>query len=654
MGVKIASLFAEIGADVSGLVKGLNQSDAALAKTAANAKKAEKAAADHAEQMNKVGKIAGGIALAGITAVSAAIVDSVKETMDYTKAMRDLAQNLGMTIEETSRLVQVADDFTVSQESVTTAMQMMVKRGVAPSIEGLAKIADQYNAIKDPVKQAALMTELLGRNWTALTPMLKEGGDAIRANAAAQSDALIVTEEMSKKTRELEIGIDNLNDKLLALKLKVGNALVPVLTDATDAFGFLTDGINSADAVENQYTSTIAKLVVLRGAESHEVELATKMLRDYLALKQSVGISVSERTLRANMAEVKSLQKIDAAMVEARDGLLAYAEAAQTGGKASEDFGRWLEEGVTAKMSDLAVAMGGAVKSEMESFNERQNALKTRAIELQGVISSSYGQVKADAIASLQSVNAELETNAAKHEEATKRILFGYAEQNLALDGLTTTEGDALDALAVKWGLKSKSDVDAMKAIQEAGKQLANDKNIDKYGNSVDAAMKKVQQQAFIAEMYLRGTGKAIADLPKNTDINVNIRVNGAGALDEIGGKIGGAIDDNLPEKKMPTIPPAKKPDKKDKPDRRETKATGGPVVAGRTYLVGENGPETLIMGASGGMVVPGKNTSNTTNSTSNNTFNIYAAPGMDVQAIADAVSRRLGARANSRQRMAI
>jgi hypothetical protein len=149
--------------------------------------------------------------------------------------------------------------------------------------------------------------------------------------------------------------------------------------------------------------------------------------------------------------------------------------------------------------------------------------------------------------------------------------------------------------------------------------------------------------------MYLRGTGKAIAELPKNTDINVNIRVNGAGALDEIGGKIGGAIDDNLPEKKMPTIPPAKKPDKKDKPDRRETKATGGPVVAGRTYLVGENGPETLIMGATGGMVVP-----NQGNSTSNNTFNIYAAPGMDVQAIADAVSRRLGARANSRQRMAI
>jgi hypothetical protein len=34
-------------------------------------------------------------------------------------------------------------------------------------------------------------------------------------------------------------------------------------------------------------------------------------------------------------------------------------------------------------------------------------------------------------------------------------------------------------------------------------------------------------------------------------------------------------------------------------------RASGGPVVPGQTYTVGENGPETLMMGQSGGYVMP-------------------------------------------------
>jgi hypothetical protein len=34
-------------------------------------------------------------------------------------------------------------------------------------------------------------------------------------------------------------------------------------------------------------------------------------------------------------------------------------------------------------------------------------------------------------------------------------------------------------------------------------------------------------------------------------------------------------------------------------------RASGGPVLPGRTYNIGEAGPETLVMGPSGGMVIP-------------------------------------------------
>jgi hypothetical protein len=44
---------------------------------------------------------------------------------------------------------------------------------------------------------------------------------------------------------------------------------------------------------------------------------------------------------------------------------------------------------------------------------------------------------------------------------------------------------------------------------------------------------------------------------------------------------------------------------------------SGGPVFAGGIYTVGESGPETLVMGAGGGMVIPGGGGSNTTHATS-------------------------------------
>jgi phage-related minor tail protein len=37
----------------------------------------------------------------------------------------------------------------------------------------------------------------------------------------------------------------------------------------------------------------------------------------------------------------------------------------------------------------------------------------------------------------------------------------------------------------------------------------------------------------------------------------------------------------------------------------RGTRASGGPVTAGGTYLVGERGPELLTMGASSGYITP-------------------------------------------------
>lgn len=61
----------------------------------------------------------------------------------------------------------------------------------------------------------------------------------------------------------------------------------------------------------------------------------------------------------------------------------------------------------------------------------------------------------------------------------------------------------------------------------------------------------------------------------------------------------------------------------------------GGPVEADETYLVGETGPELLVMGNRGGMVIPGDGFGGT----------IHVPVYLDGQIIADVVDRRLGER---------
>ena len=178
----------------------------------------------------------------GLVKVAQFASDASKETVAYTKTVRDMAQNLNLSTEETSRLIQTADDYGVTIGQVEDAMRMALKNGFAPSIDTLADMADKYNELESPTERAAALTEVFGRNWSSLTPMLKEGGQAIREAAAAQSDSLLVTEASAQAARDNEIAVDAWNDTLQGITYTVGNEVIPILTDLTTALSTNVSG----------------------------------------------------------------------------------------------------------------------------------------------------------------------------------------------------------------------------------------------------------------------------------------------------------------------------------------------------------------------------------------------------------------------------
>jgi hypothetical protein len=136
----------------------------------------------------------------------------------------------------------VSDDFGISQDSLKTALQMMMKNGLQPTIENLALLADELNGISDPTERAQKSAELLGRNWAVLNPLLSAGGDAIKGMAGEVSESLIVTEESIKASEEWRLKVDELNDTVTGFKMTVGMQLIPVLNDAALGLKLLTEG----------------------------------------------------------------------------------------------------------------------------------------------------------------------------------------------------------------------------------------------------------------------------------------------------------------------------------------------------------------------------------------------------------------------------
>jgi len=174
-----------------------------------------------------------GIALGAITAAGFAAMKMWNTTVgavtSYNKAILDSSKATGTSTQQMSRIVQVADDFGISMDEVTRALQLATKNGFAPSVENLAALADRLNAIKDPTVRAAEAAKLLGRNWAVLDPMLQVGGNRFRDMAGQVQSGLVVTKAAAAATEEYRLRVDALNDEIEALKMAGGNILVRII-----------------------------------------------------------------------------------------------------------------------------------------------------------------------------------------------------------------------------------------------------------------------------------------------------------------------------------------------------------------------------------------------------------------------------------------
>jgi hypothetical protein len=104
-------------------------------------------------------------------------------------------------------------------------------------------IADAVAAVPDPAQQAALSVQLLGASGAKLAPLLKQGGDAIKAlGDTAQAQGRIINQESIDAAAAINDSLDSMKEPLEGLKTTLLSQILPPISKVLGALaGFLTD-----------------------------------------------------------------------------------------------------------------------------------------------------------------------------------------------------------------------------------------------------------------------------------------------------------------------------------------------------------------------------------------------------------------------------
>lgn len=172
---------------------------------------------------------ASGAAGAAVSGLIKFMSDAVNETVAYATEIDNMSRLLGLSTEETSRLVQASDDLFISQETLTSGLQAATRKGIDVSIEGLKRLADEYNSLPAGVTRSKFVLDTFGRSGAEMGKLMEQGAAGIDAATAAIADNMIITQKSMADIMNYKRSVDNLNDSWQGVKYTVGSTVIPQL-----------------------------------------------------------------------------------------------------------------------------------------------------------------------------------------------------------------------------------------------------------------------------------------------------------------------------------------------------------------------------------------------------------------------------------------
>lgn len=232
------------------MAAGAEQSAAATAELAAGVQQAAEAesgmsisvdeASDAWERQNSAGQGAratllelyAGVALVkqGLSALKDVYDGTIGKTVALSQEVRQLSFDIGASAEDASKLIYASNVMGISVDTLSRALEAAIRtmkssrsEGIEPNIEGLAKLADMYNAIQDPVLQTKFLMDNFGRSGAAIAPLMKLGSAGIKdLGDQAQATGNVLSGDAAEGMARFNIGVNKLKADLEGFGIQVG------------------------------------------------------------------------------------------------------------------------------------------------------------------------------------------------------------------------------------------------------------------------------------------------------------------------------------------------------------------------------------------------------------------------------------------------
>jgi len=225
----LGSLSVLLTADATKLIKGMN--------------KAEIAVASSSDKMVTSLKTASGFIIGAFAAMAAAAAALTKKSIDSADALTKQAQIAGQSVEKFSALLYAANLANVSQSELAIASKFltlwMEKNNIAAKdlTESIIQQADVFAAMKDGPDKIRMAYERFGRSGAQLIPLLNQGSAALRLQMQeAKALGLVIGPEFGHNSELFNDNIIRIQGFLTGVFNIVADKLLPAWIEMQERF----------------------------------------------------------------------------------------------------------------------------------------------------------------------------------------------------------------------------------------------------------------------------------------------------------------------------------------------------------------------------------------------------------------------------------
>ena len=370
---------------------------------------------------------AGMLASAAGAAIAGFAIKAINDFKDLALEVDKFRDATGLTLDESSRWIEVAGDIDIQAETIQKAIGKM-ERAAGTSLkpfqdlgieiakfadgrmnphETFLRVVDALDKMEDPAKRARVASQLLGKSWEELAPLISMGANDIKTALAGVSDQKIIDEEEVRKAEEFRATMDTLNDVFQDVVLELGESLIPLLGKLVDKFLPLISIVgDSVEAIAGPQDGLTKAIIDMGGNINDVVENL-----GFETVMKDMGLSASELAKLIRKDLVPETYNLQFAWQEGYRAMIdadrALGDLDQSLGDVSEEYDKLI-----GKLDDRQ-AWRNLVNDVKEAGDKADEAFAKKMPNALGISMDSLDDAKrslADYIAETDNIPAEKKT----------------------------------------------------------------------------------------------------------------------------------------------------------------------------------------------------------------------------------------------------